>query len=84
MKLLRTRCPFATAAIAELSLLLWRSCKHSSRRIAAEHGLALCCAGTHILSQLCPQFLEILILNLPGVLWRLSFGPQPKEEPGSP
>ena len=31
-----------------------------------------------------PQFLEILLLNLPGVLWRLSFGPQPKEEPGTP
>ena len=31
-----------------------------------------------------PQFLEILLLNLPGVLWRLSFGPQCKDDPGLP
>ena len=31
-----------------------------------------------------PQFLEILLLNLPGVLWRLSFGPQSRDDTGSP
>lgn len=31
-----------------------------------------------------PQFLEILLLNLPGVLWRLSFGPQSNDDPGLP
>jgi len=28
-----------------------------------------------------PQYLELVILNLPGVLWRLSFGPShPRSE----
>lgn len=48
-----------------------------------------CCNGPHSLPwyrynyslTVLPQYLELVILNLPGVLWRLSFGPShPRSE----
>ena len=59
--------------------------RHASRAVGLMHvdqPVNMVRRYTYPLSIL-PQFLEILVLNLPGVLWRLSFGPQRKEEPGS-